>query len=380
MKLDSGTPDARRVQRSTKVERSHTTRGSSNVGSSSEGTRETIPLKDYGKWLGEGRRRLQSKDYLGAVEAFGKALIARPRAPEALVEMGWAAYLAQDLELAEHSTRAALEVANGSSLRGTALCNLGLILERAGKASEAIQSFKASFQTQPSTAAREHLTRLDPIATEEILAIRAISLNHPLPSLDCPTDARCCQAPDRAADWRRMRVGVTKLDPRPPYQRIGLFSVERIDFGDYSLAIRTAGGWYTKQLYYEAVSGALLGSGEIESINYQDVISGAPREVVATYRYSHATGDAIAPEDHEEVSGRSIVICGMSADQVPACTDPIDLELTSQKGAGGEQTTYRLRATFSAPDTIELTQVDGNPPDTVLALLGRRRIIMPQAQ
>ncbi|HMA94052.1 MAG TPA: tetratricopeptide repeat protein [Polyangiaceae bacterium] len=380
VKLDSGTPDARRVQQSTQVERSHMAPGSPNVGFSSKGTHETIPLKDYGKWIGEGRRRHQSKDYLGAVEAFAKALVARPNASEALVEMGWAAYLAEDLELAERSTRAALGVPNDSSLRGAALYNLGVILERVGKPNAAVQSLKESFQTQPSTAAREHLTRLDPVAADEMLAIRAVLLKFPFPTLDCPTDARRCLAPDRPADWRRMRVGISKLDPRPPYERIGLMSVERIDFGDYSLAIRTAAGWYTKQLFFEAASGSLRGSGKIESIKYQDVISGAPSEIVATYSYWQFTGDLIPGEELEKVSGRAIVICGMGANQVPACTEPIELESTTQKGGGESQTTYRLRVTLAAPDAIELTPVDGNPPDTVFAMLGRRRIIMPQAQ
>jgi len=359
----------------------HIATGSTSKGSSSSVTHESIPLKDYGKWLDEGERRSQRKDYPGALEAFGKALLARPNAPKALVEMGWVAYLAQDLDLAERSTRAVQDVTHDSSLRGAALYNLGVILERAGKPSAAVQSFKDSFQTQPSIAAREQLTRLDPAAAEEILAIRAVSLKFPFPTLDCPTDARRCEIPDRPADWRKMRVGISKLDRQPPYKRIGLMRVETVDyFGTHSLAIRTTAGWYTKSLFSEAIYGPSPGSGKIESLKFEEVISGAPSEIVATYTYSHTSGELTPPEERENVSGRAIVICGMGADQVPACTEPIDLESTSQIGERGELTTYRLRVTFAAPDSIELVQVDGNPPDTVLAVLGRRRIIMPQAR
>ena len=92
---------------------------------------ESISPKEYGKWFGEGRRQHQRKDYSAAIEAYKKALLARPNAAEALAELGWAAYFARDLTLAESSTRAALKAALESDkpLRGAALYNLGVVLE-----------------------------------------------------------------------------------------------------------------------------------------------------------------------------------------------------------------------------------------------------------
>ena len=52
---------------------------------------------DFPAWLARGRKYLQAKQYGPAVVALARAVALRPGDPAALSELGWAAFLANDL-------------------------------------------------------------------------------------------------------------------------------------------------------------------------------------------------------------------------------------------------------------------------------------------
>jgi len=343
---------------------------------------ESVPAKDYEKWLREANRRHQRKDYSGAVEAFKKALLARPDSAEALSELGWSAYFAHDLTLAERSTRAALKAspAGDNKLRGAAYYNLGVVLEELGRKSEATEAFASSFAARPSTAARQRLSKLDTSAAEAALAIRAAKLDGPLPTLSsiCEGDITTCFIPGSEKYSDPSLTGPNALGSRGPYKSAHVVGNRSGPYGMHSLAIETASGWYVKGLFQSnmAVSGAWTGGGEIESLEYRDAIAGAPTEILLTYKYSGATGGSIDPSQYEESSNRSLIICGLSGEGAPACSEAITLELTEKK-VESETAAYGLNFSFSPPNWLVVTHAEGTLPDSVRAQLGKRRIILP---
>ncbi len=77
---------------------------------------------DFPAWLARGRKFLQAKQYGPAVVALARAVALRPGDPAALPELGWAAFLANDLAQAETVTAQALQAtAVDSELRAAAL-------------------------------------------------------------------------------------------------------------------------------------------------------------------------------------------------------------------------------------------------------------------
>lgn len=345
-------------------------------------TAGVVPAEDYGKWLKEANRRHHLKDYTGAIEAFKKALLARPESAEAMAQLGWAAYLAHDLMLSESWTRAALKASvNGDkSLRGAAFYNLGVVLQESGNKPGAVEAYASSFAERPSTAARKRLTQLDAIAAEVALAIHATVLADPTPTLAsfCEGDVTSCFIPGSLKFSDQSLAGPNALGPRGPYKGVAVVGSRSGPYGTHSLAIRTSSGWYRRELFSSnmGVSGAWTGGGEVESLEYRDVIAGEPTEILLTCTYAGATGGAIEPSESSTTSHRSLIVCGLSSQGVPACTKPITLELTETK-VEVETTSYSLNVGFSGPHWLVLTHAEGTLPDSVRAQLGKRRLVLP---
>ncbi|MBN1612745.1 MAG: hypothetical protein JW940_39345 [Polyangiaceae bacterium] len=340
-----------------------------------------IPGKDYDRWLAQGRRQHQHKDYAGAVASFRKAYSARPGDAGALAELGYAAYFAKDLDLAETATRAALGHAGiyQNELRGAALYNLGLILEASGRKTEAILSYSESFLQRPSTAAKTRLTALDPVASESVLAFRGHSLHGPIPTLFelCrDPEVTLCSIPDAPEGFEPLLAGPSSLPPQPPYRDIRVVGTRSGPFGSHALAIRTSAGWYTHGLFGTnmAVTGASSSGAEIKSLRYENVVGGKPSEIVLSYEFSSASGGASPDRGNSSSTEFAMLICGLDRRAAPVCLDPLVLE--SRRYVGEEEvSTYRLSAHFVAPGWVEIAHEEGKLPDSWRAQLGRHRMV-----
>jgi len=341
-----------------------------------------IAPKEYDRWIAQGRRLHQRKDYLGAAEAFQKAHSARPTDADALAELGWSAYFANDFVLAESATRAALETAGiyDKSLRGAALYNLGRILEATHRKAEATQAYSDSFALRPSTAARARLTALDSMAAEAALALRGERLTGPSASLMslCKGDQQDthCEIPNNGDDAAQTG-GPQSLTARPPYRDVKIASAMVGPYVNHMLAIRTAAGWYVYGMFStnRAVTGMSTSRAEIESLGYRDVVAGPPSEIVVTYVLWSASGGSSPDRGESSTEERAMFICGLDMHQVPACTSPITLEYSAQTGDEVHDA-YTLGASFVPPDSMELTLDEGKASDSVRALLGKHRIVL----
>jgi len=342
-----------------------------------------VAPEQYSKWLAQGRRQHQRKDFKGAVAAFKNAHSARPTDTTALAELGWSAYLARDLAVAEAATRAALKAAgtDEKSLRGAALYNLGMILEASNEKASAISAYADSFVTRPSTAAKNRLTTLDPAAAEAALAFRGHALDGPTASLLalCKDEqVTLCAVPDAPGDFEPIS-GVSSLSARAPDLDVRVSSIYSGPYANHLLAIRTAAGWYVNGMFFTnmAVTGGWTSAVEIDSLTYQDVIVGPPSEVVLKHKLSSASGGSSADRGESSSEERGIVLCGIDKAGRRTCTDPIILEASSQSG-DGEAASYSLRVNFVPPDWVELTHDQGKLPDSIRALLGRHRFLPGQ--
>ena len=72
---------------------------------------------------------MKEKKYAEGILAFTAALKLDPNHAAALAELGWAAYLAGDLDAARRHTEQAIAGDASDRTRGAALYNLGRILE-----------------------------------------------------------------------------------------------------------------------------------------------------------------------------------------------------------------------------------------------------------
>lgn len=85
-------------------------------------------------------------DLRGALELYGKALLALPEFPEAAYQQGTAFLAIRDLDAAEKSFRRAVELKPGWSL---AMNSLGSLLIQRGKAEEALSLLNSVLETDP---------------------------------------------------------------------------------------------------------------------------------------------------------------------------------------------------------------------------------------
>lgn len=111
----------------------------------------------YRRTLARGRARHRAGDYPGAIAAFEQALAMRPGDSPILVEMGWAALFAGDLERSAALQRLALAQSRDPELRGAAAYNLGRALEAMGQRERAAEAYQDSLRVRTSSVVERRL-------------------------------------------------------------------------------------------------------------------------------------------------------------------------------------------------------------------------------
>jgi tetratricopeptide (TPR) repeat protein len=118
--------------------------------------------KRYLKKLNEGRTLTKAKKYAEGIATYREALEVDPDDPTLLAELGWAAFLSGDLQLARRTSHMALRYARSDRQRGMLLYNLGRIAEEDGMKELAAGHYRASLERRDNETVKKRLAALDP--------------------------------------------------------------------------------------------------------------------------------------------------------------------------------------------------------------------------
>jgi tetratricopeptide (TPR) repeat protein len=107
--------------------------------------------------LREGRKATLAKEYEEARTAFTRCIDVSKANGRAISERGYAAMLANQLELAEADFDDARRLTTDSKLLAQIWFNIGLVREKHGEIDNALVAFSQSYQLSPSKAAKDHM-------------------------------------------------------------------------------------------------------------------------------------------------------------------------------------------------------------------------------
>lgn len=118
------------------------------------------PANDYDKKMAEGDQLESQKKWAEALTAFEAAAAAKPKDARALAEVGFTAYFAGNLARAKEASEQAIEAAGSDAkLKGSALFNLGLAIEKTAP-NAAASLYSASNKLRPNATVQARLARL----------------------------------------------------------------------------------------------------------------------------------------------------------------------------------------------------------------------------
>lgn len=107
-----------------------------------------------------GRQAVKDKKYAEGITAFTAALKLDPNHAATLAELGWAAYLAGELDKAQRFTEQAIAGDASDRTRGAALYNLGRILEDRADKDGAAAAYQRSLALRPNDVVTTRLAGL----------------------------------------------------------------------------------------------------------------------------------------------------------------------------------------------------------------------------
>src|SRR5262245_814636 len=116
----------------------------------------------HARHLRRARALVKQQKYFPAIEQFAAALEAVPNEPVALQEMGWAAFLAGDMNTADSASRGAIDFAGeDAKVKAAAHYTLGRVAEKQGDRAAAIRAGKEALRLHPDPAVRRWLDELE---------------------------------------------------------------------------------------------------------------------------------------------------------------------------------------------------------------------------
>lgn len=358
----------------------------------------------YRAALADGRALHRKGDYRAAMAAFERALAIDPDDPRALAELGWAAFFARDLDVAEARTRAALARTVDAGGKGSVLYNLGRIAEERGDSAEAVALYRQSLHERPNDTVRDRLARLDPAAVTVYDALTPIPLRGPFSTLEkfcaghttldgesVPCDP-AAPFPDEVYEGpTALPAGEGPILAARVLWAAGTTSPTLASEVLVHLAIRTAQGWFVGPPVGDIYNPGAFGihaSMKATALELEDLVAGGAPELA--YRFSLDRYDSdLGLNEYESTTERALVVCGIGASGAPSCTGAITLEVGSErailfpdqdepgmKHEGLYANHYTLTATF-APDGQLALQGAEPLPESARRLLGAHPLRFP---
>ena len=352
--------------------------------------------------MNEGRTLHRKSDYKGAMAAFEKALALDPDDPRALSELGWAAFFAKDLTLAEAKTKEALKRTRDADLRGSVLYNLGRIAEEQGKKPDASAFYQRSLRERSNATVRERLAKLDPAAAHVFEMLNPRPLAGPYKTLDAFCAANTTRDGVAVKCAPLAPIPETYEGPKgtpgkgPILETRVLWTSEQdgpVPEANVSihLAIQTKEGWFVSSPVggtYNPGAFGIFESIQATTLELGDVIPGGAPEL--TYRFTHDRHDSdMGLNEVESSKTKHLVICGIGASGKPSCTGAIPTEMEASReimlpdedepGAQHEglyKTRWSLAAAVLPDGQLEI-KASGQVPEQHKGLAGKHELRFP---
>jgi tetratricopeptide (TPR) repeat protein len=282
--------------------------------------------------LDAGRVASKQGAYTEAIVKFREALEANPSNAATLGELGWAAFKAGDLTLAETSTEQALRHADTDSQRGMLLYNLGRVAEARGSNGVAIEHYRRSLALRDNDTVRERLKSLGG-ETIETKTMGLTQVKGTFESLEA-----ACRGLSGAACFNAEygEGGAEACSCTPTLEAtqfggdVGLLIVQSTLGPSEKLwhpAFKTAKGWVVfEPAEWEYNPGAFGIFEEVERVSSEDIGSmgeGADARRFVRFRFVKSRHDSDMGICEIEFESHDLeVVCSMQGELV-ACTPPI---------------------------------------------------------
>lgn len=273
----------------------------------------------YRKLLQQGRTQVQRKDYKAGIATFEEALKLDPNDARVLGELGFAALLDGQLDLAERANLASVRFAREDhKLKGASLYNLGRVAAERQDKERAAKYYRESLQVRPDNAT----------VLAKLKALEVAAPDNAQPTLACELAEITSSADDLGALCKAYTKhtqsdpdGVLECDDPSDYQVVALgadgkavvFSYEERDIFTrfYVLAVWHKQRWYARQLDMEYNPGA-FGIGEelnIGQLELKQLVPGGKAELI--FERTHARHDTdLGINEYEESETQHTMIVG----------------------------------------------------------------------
>jgi tetratricopeptide (TPR) repeat protein len=281
--------------------------------------------KTFRTKLDEGRAKTKAGQYRDGIALYDEALAIEPSNPAALAELGWAAFQAEQLELAQGATTRALLYSRKSEQQGMILYNLGRIAEARGDDAAALAHYRDSLARRDNETVKKHLDAL--LAKAELaparpglarIAERAASL-----------DAACSDlVRDRCDDVftfdGQCACSVAQGDEASGYALVQLGEAGAAENAVWFPALRTSAGWTVFEavawLYNPGAFG-IFEEGKWAEPETRDLLPGGDPEWVLRFEKSRSDSDMGLNEFETEDLALTLV-CAREGEQA-WCTEPL---------------------------------------------------------
>lgn len=256
--------------------------------------------------LRQGRDLVQAKKYEAGMAAFERALAIEPNDPRLLSEIGWAAFLAGDLERAEQANRDSVRFATDPNIQGASLYNLGRVAEARDQPNVAARYYMRSLAVRANDTVTARLEKLtDQGADPEAVQHEGVQLTEcAFVSVPGDTPLEVCQAIAAGAsgeeascdasafDTKTGRIERLEIDDETLTQA-ALFSYQA-RFTDYWVAaLEVDGQWHATPLFWVYNPGAFGIFEDLEGLDMRarQLVPGGAPELVITYTHTRHDTD-----------------------------------------------------------------------------------------
>ena len=282
--------------------------------------------KQFRTKLDEGRKQTKAGKFDEGIKLYHEALAIEPSNPAALAELGWAAFQAKQLELAQGASSQALTFSRKPEQQGMILYNLGRIAEARAEIDVAIANYRESLVRRPNATVQ---TRLDGLLASNTVAAVAPGLAK-LASGVADLDAACKLLIDEESENLFMLdeggCGCTTVQGKPD-EGWALLEVGDQDNSGNALwfpAIKTSSGWVVfasiASLYNPGAFG-IFEELQWSEAKYEDLLPGGELEWVLGFSMERTDSDMGINEFEAESAAATLVCTREGADAW--CTEPM---------------------------------------------------------
>lgn len=344
-------------------------------------------MAEYRKHLTEGRRLASKSSFPEAMKEFEKALEVVPGDAPALLDLGWSAFKAGNLDIAKKKTEEALGRTTNPQLKGMAHYNLGRVAEEKKEYKEAVDHYQTSIALRPNETVEK---RLAEVAKKGNITIAAKPEAEPLPCATpvasiadvctCMTKAQPDDtAPRTCEHLKDLKVGRDDL----AFVDVG---VSPFEIYTYAVARDDKGFMPVAKVGWEYNPGAFGIFEEFELAPVKEKMAGKTKVLwIEGVRNRHDSDMGI--DEYEEETSRIVTVCVPPAGDVKTwkCPLTIPIEATYERdrmgieGFAPDEETRKLmtkglpiKTSWSLDVKLlegkaEVTVAAGKPPADVMA-------------